>query len=114
MYKTIFHLDDEENITKVIGNINNLFKDMEEAGDEVEIEILANSNGVKAFKRDKEENKEDLAHLLEKGTEIMICNNTLNKLELSKEDLIDGIHVVTSGVGELTRKQNEGWAFIKP
>ncbi len=87
---------------------------MEQAGEEVEVEILANASGVKALKKKKLESKEAFENLLEKEVEIMICSNTFNNLGLNKEEMIEGCTLVTSGVGELTRKQQNGWAYIKP
>lgn len=114
MYKTIFHLDQEEKIVDLIRNIGNLLEDIEKAGEEIEIEILANGSGVKPFKKDNADKKEEIDELLEKNVKIAICSNTLKKLELTKDDFIEKADMVASGVGELTRKQNNGWAYIKP
>ncbi|MDY0375213.1 MAG: DsrE family protein [Desulfobacterium sp.] len=114
MYKTIFHLDEEEKITDVLRNINNLLQDMESEGEKIEIEVLANSNGVKAFKKNRDKNRDKIKNVLEKNVKIALCNNSLKKLELTKEDFIDEAFIVTSGVGELTRKQYNEWAYIKP
>lgn len=114
MYKTVFHLDQEEKIVDVIRNIGNLLEDMEDTGEEIQIEILANGSGVKPFRKENEDNKEEIKDLLEKNVKIAICSNTLKKLELTKDDFIEKTDIVASGVGELTRKQNNGWAYIRP
>ncbi|MGO1470416.1 MAG: DsrE family protein [Tissierella sp.] len=114
MYKVIFHLDDEGRVGVVYRGIMNLLHDMETEGEEVEVELLANSSGVKPFMKDKEENKEAIDLLLEKGVKIALCNNTLRVLYLTKKDFVHEATIVKSGVGELTRKQHEGWGYIKP
>jgi len=45
---------------------------------------------------------------------IALCNNALNNLRLKPEDMLPEALVVPSGVGELVRKQAEGWAYIRP
>ena len=34
--------------------------------------------------------------------------------DLDKSDLLEGVETVSSGVGELTRLQNNGHAYISP
>lgn len=113
MYKVIFHLDEETKVGVVYRSIMNLIRDMDDQGDKVEIELLAISSGVKSFLKDKEENREGINNLLDKGVKIVLCNNSLRNLYLEKKDFIDGSIVVKSGVGELARKQHEGWSYIK-
>lgn len=114
MYKVVFHLDDEGRVGIAYRGIMNLFKDMEDAGEEVEVELLANSSGVKPFMKVREENKDAIERLFKKGVKIALCNNSLRVLYLTKKDFVDDAIVVTSGVGELTRKQQDGWGYIKP
>lgn len=114
MHKVIFHFDQEEKINKLINNVNNLFNDFEEEGEELTVEILANGTGIHAFKKDALKNQQAINDLLKKGVKIALCHNSLSKSDFSKEDFIAETTQVKSGVGELTRKQNEGWAYIKP
>ena len=114
MYKVVFHLDEEGRVGIAYRGIMNLLKDMEDEGEQVEIELLANSSGVNPFMKDKEENSEAIGLMLEKGVKIALCNNTLRVLYKTKEDFIEEAIVVKSGVGELTRKQRDGWSYIKP
>lgn len=114
MYKVVFHVDDEKRVEDALRNIKNLFKDIEETKEEVKVELLANSSGVKPFKKDNKENLDSIDDLLNKDFTIALCNNTLTSLKLRKEDFLEKAIIVRSGVGELTRKQNEGWAYIKP
>lgn len=114
MYKVIFHLNEEEKVKIACRNIENLLMDIEEEGEQIEVELLIHAAAVKSCKNDGNEDNHTLKEIIEKGVRIAVCNNTLNGLGIKKEDLIDGAVVVTSGVGELTRKQYEGWAYIKP
>lgn len=114
MYKVIFHLNEEEKTEDALRNIKNLLEDMKNENERIDIELLAHSRGVNAFKKTNKENKEEIKNLLEKGLEIALCKNSLITLNLKKEDFIEEAIIVSSGVGELTKKQNEGWSYIKP
>ncbi len=114
MYKVIFHLNEEEKTEDALRNIKNLLEDMKNENERIDIELLAHSSGVNAFKKTNKENKEEIKNLLEKGVEIALCKNSLITLNLKKEDFIEEAIIVSSGVGELTKKQNEGWSYIKP
>ena len=52
--------------------------------------------------------------LQEKGIAFSACGNTLDLKDLEQSDLVDGVEVVPSGAGELTRLQDEGYAYIRP
>lgn len=114
MHKVIFHLDEEEKVEAAFSNIANLYNDIESEDEELKVELLVNSSGVKPFKAENDEHIDKIVELQERGLKIAICNNTLKALELQKQDLIKEVFIVKSGVGELTRKQNNGWAYIKP
>lgn len=114
MYKVVFHVDDEERVEGALRNITNLYKDMDGENEEVKVELLANSSGIKPFKKENKESLKNIGELLSKGLVIALCNNTLTGLKLKKEDFLDQAIIVRSGVGELTRKQSDGWAYIKP
>lgn len=45
---------------------------------------------------------------------VKACSNTLAMFDLDESDLVDGVETVSSGVGELTRLQNDGYAYIRP
>ena len=57
-YKVIFHIDEIEKSTLVIGNINNLILDLGE--ENLQVELLANSEAVKLMLVDSSEFTEKL------------------------------------------------------
>lgn len=111
-YKVIFHIDEIEKSTLVIGNINNLILDLGE--ENLQVELLANSEAVKLMLEDSSGFTEKLENLKLKNVDIVVCANSLHQLNLEKKQLFDFCIVVPSGVGELARKQSEGYAYIKP
>ena len=55
-----------------------------------------------------------LRELQNKGVTLVACNKTMESQKLEPEDLLEGVKVVPSGVGELVKKQSEGWIYIRP
>ena len=55
-----------------------------------------------------------MRELNNKGVNFVGCNNSLNSLNLKKEDLINFVNIVPVGVLELIIKQEEGYAYVKP
>lgn len=113
MYKTIFHFEDEEKIAKLLNNVMNLLDDMEEVNEEITIEVLANADAVHVFKKENKDNQADFKKLVQQGVTICVCQNSLGSRDISEDSLVEDIKIVRSGVGELTRKQQDGWAYIK-
>nr|WP_300005023.1 DsrE family protein [Tissierella sp.] len=114
MYKVIFHLNEEERVKLACRNIDNLLNDMESSDEDIKVELLIHAGAVNSCKDDNNENLDSIKNVIKRGVTVAICNNTLNGLNISKDELLEDVFVVSSGVGELTRKQNEGWAYIKP
>ena len=113
-YQVIFHLDEEpiDKVTFVLNNIINLLNDL--GGSNVEIELLVNGPAVKAFKAEESSISELIKRVQDQDVAIALCNNALNIFELQPEGMLPAAIVVPSGVGELVRKQAEGWAYIRP
>lgn len=109
-YKAIFHLDEENRANLTFRNVKGLLRDLE---DDVVVKLLANSEGIKALLQNGPY-IEEMIKLAEMGVSFAICSNTLRSMSLKKEDFPDFVTVVSSGTGELVRKQTEGWAYIRP
>ncbi len=113
-YKVIFHIDEIDKWKLLLGNVKNL---IEAVGDEkFNIEVLANSEAVKAYIGDEtlEVNVTLMEKLHHKGVKFVVCNNALKANEINVEQLFNFIHIVPAGVLELIEKQGEGYAYIKP
>ena len=111
-YKVIFHIDETLKSKLVLGNIENLITDLGE--ENLEVELLANSEAVKLMLKDSNEFSEQINDLKLKNVTFAACANSLRQMNLNKELLFDFCLVVPSGVGELVIKQTNGYAYIKP
>lgn len=110
--KVIFHIDEVERWSRVLGNIKNLLKEVEEK--DIFIEVLANGDAVKEYLKDNEKNDMTFKELSKRGVKFKACNNSLNGLDIKKADLFDFVMVVKAGVLELAEKQSKGYGYIKP
>lgn len=109
-FKVIFHLDDEERTVHAFSNMNNLIADLGE--DELNIELLTNGSGIKSLLKDQGYGKE-IDFLRRRGVIFGVCSNSMRGLNITEDKMVEGIKIVHSGVGELVKKQDLGWNYIK-
>ena len=113
-YQVIFHLDEDDS-AKVNLVINNIFNLLEDLGrDNVLIELLVNGPAVKAFQKNSQNIAERVRQLADQGVTFALCNNSLKMFGFRAEDMLEQVIIVPAGVGELVKKQSEGWAYIRP
>lgn len=112
-YRVVFQLNEEDplRINLVLSNIKNLIADF--GGENLEIELVGYSSGVKFFLNDSEY-AQIIDNLIFNGVKFAACSNTLNAMGIRTERLVKGVEVVSSGIGELVRKQSQGWIYIRP
>ncbi len=113
-YQVLFHLDEGNTfrLKLTLENIRNLIRDL--GAENVEVECVINGAGVKLFHVSTAMEEELIDILTAKSVRFAICENSLVANRVQKQDLLDGLVFVPSGVGELVKKQAEGWAYIKP
>ncbi|MDR3666554.1 MAG: DsrE family protein [Ignavibacteriaceae bacterium] len=111
-YKVVFHIDEQVKVGLTLHNISNLITDI--GGDNLEIETVANSDAVQVLVRSNNEFGPMLKELAEKQVVFCACANAMRNLGIQKDELFDFVTVVSSGVGEIVKKQAAGWAYIRP
>ncbi len=113
-YKVIFHIDEVMKWHMLLGNVSNLIKALE--GHTLSVEVLANAEAVRLYLKSSTTADEEqrLLNLSKQGVVFAACQNALNGLGIQVSELLDFVVVVPSGVAELTIKQHESYAYIKP
>ncbi len=104
-YRVVFHVD-EGNGARVIlalNNTGNLTADLGE--DNVEVELVANGEGIMALLKTQYLNKEQIAELAPKGIRFIACDNSLRQMGLGNDALLGLVAVVPAGVVEVVKKQ---------
>lgn len=112
-YKVIFHITELEKWDALLANVSNLLKEMSDV--QLEIEVLANGNAVHYYDstNEVETNLNKMKSLSDSDVRIVGCSNSLTNNGITKDKLYPFVEVVPAGVGELVRKQNEGYAYIR-
>jgi len=95
----------------VLNNAANLQKDV--GKDNIEVEIVAFGPGINMLKADSEVGNR-VQEAAEAGVAVMACQNTMRKQKLNKEDMLTTVGYVPSGVVEIMRKQQQGYAYLRP
>ena len=94
--------------------LNNLHNVQQDLGDEgVEAEIVAYGPGIGMLKGDSPVAKR-IAAALKSGAKVVACENTMKAEKLVYADMLPDIGYVPAGVTELMKKQQQGWAYIRP
>lgn len=77
----------------------------------VELVVFGNGIGIATFDSPLAER---LNETMAAGIEVAVCENTMKARKLKHEDMNAKAGFVPAGVVELIKKQQEGWAYIKP
>jgi intracellular sulfur oxidation DsrE/DsrF family protein len=93
-----------------IGNINNLIKGL--APDEVEVEVVAYSQGLGLVKNGSSMAAE-VATLQGMHVKFVACQNAMRMQHVEAKDLLPGVGMVPAGIVEVVTKQEQGWTYIK-
>jgi uncharacterized protein len=79
----------------------------------VDIEIVAYGPGLGMLKADSKVAPR-LAQALDNSIGLMACENTMHKTKTTKADMYSGIAYVKAGVTHIMKRQQEGWAYVRP
>ncbi len=108
--KAIFHVDQIERLDLALNNIIHVL----EIEPTMEIELLAHGNAVQGFLVEGNTNLSTIETLSHQGVTFALCHHSLDKFQLSQEQLSTAVTVVPAGAYELIKKQTEGFSYIKP
>jgi len=95
------------------GLMNNLKHLKAGWGDSVLIEVVAHGPGLDFLTKGKTTQEEKISHFKKMGIIFIACENTMMERKISKESIIAEAAFVRMGIGEIVRKQEQGWSYIK-
>lgn len=111
--KVVFQVSDDSaqkwNLT--LNNARNLQEDL--GADNVEMEIVVYGPGIGMLKMDSPVAAR-IADALKSGVKVVACENTMRAQKLAHADMLPKIGYVSAGVVELMKKQQEGYAYVRP
>ena len=95
---------------RFVRSVQNLVVDLEPDG--AQVEVVAHGAGLDLLLpgRGTAQPVRDLKH---RGVTFAACQNTLRSRLLTVEDLIPEVQAVTSVVGHVVRRQQQGWSYLR-
>ena len=114
--KIVFHLDESVNARWAMMLANSYMDDSPKA----RIVFVAYGPGVDFLLEDAEDRRGNpydpaVRSLVERGVEFRLCASTLSARSIAREDVLDSVVIVPSGVAEIARMQiKEAYAYLKP
>ena len=79
--------------------------------DKVEIELVALGLGIGVLKLESTQGPR-VADALKLGVHISACEVTMRRQKLTRDDMLPKIGYVAAGLGQIIKRQREGWAYI--
>lgn len=107
--RTVFHVSTPEHLSYVDAKVRNLLADETVETETVAVVVDA-GRAIDAAAGPRRGNVE---RVLAAGGRFAVCSNALGGADSDLEALHDGVERVSSGVGELTRLQHEGYAYVR-
>ncbi len=80
--------------------------------DNAKVEVVAWGPGIK-FLLKKSPYASEIQSLASYGVEFSACGNTMKALHLTKANLAEGVTVVPGAIGEIVKRDHEGWTEIR-
>jgi intracellular sulfur oxidation DsrE/DsrF family protein len=110
--RAIFQVTDNDPArwNMILNNMTNLREGV--GSESVEIELVAYGPGILMLKADSAV-RQRIAEAVKSGVKVNACQNTMNFMKLTPADMLGEIGYVPSGVVEVMRKQQQGWAYIR-
>ena len=102
-----------------LNNAENLRSFYEQAGETVQIEIVAYGPGLNLVRSDTSPVKDRIAALVGRPQPVTFsgCDNTLgrqSKQEGKEISLLPEARLVPAGIGRIVQLQEQGWTYIRP
>jgi intracellular sulfur oxidation DsrE/DsrF family protein len=112
-HKVVFQVSDAEPAkwNLALNNARNVQQDLGQ--DKVVIEIVAYGPGIGMLKMDSVVGPR-IAEALGSGVSVVACENTMKNQKLARDDMLPKIGFVEAGVVQLMKRQQEGYAYIRP
>lgn len=111
--RVVFQVSDNDpgKWSLALNNAKNVQADL--GKDKVQIEIVAYGPGLGMLKSDSKV-ADRLAGALDDSVGLIACENTMHNTKVTRDQMYEGITYVMAGVTHIMKRQQEGWAYIRP
>lgn len=95
----------------VLNNVENVRRAL--GRERTEVRLIAHGKGIGLLRTTNTTLASRIGSLAASGVRFFACENTMKRLTLTKADLLPAVGTVDSGVAEIVRLQEAGWAYLK-
>jgi len=107
------HDNDLETVNHNIGTIYNILK--EYPSESLKVAVVLYGKGMRVIKKDYDEaTLNRIKSLMEYDVEFIGCKNTMESMNWTQKDFIDGIEYVQAGIVEVIERQTSGYVGVTP
>src|SRR5947209_19407019 len=112
-HHVVFQLSEESGPAwgALILHVNNTMKSLAEDGGS-QVEVVFYGPGLLMLKKSNTAYEERLEQLSKSGVKLLACRNAMKSRNVKSEELFPFAGEVDSGIAEMVRKQEAGWAYI--
>lgn len=118
--KVLFHLSsrDPEVMRTALDELESVLDYYERTGEKAKIEMITNGGGIDLLRVDTSLFADRVLAMQKRYTNLtfVTCQNTIDRLKREHgitAKLLPGTVVIDSGVAQIMRRQQEGWAYIQ-
>lgn len=110
--------DDTSRLNQTLDDIESLLAYYRSEHQEARVEVVLNGRGLGLVRADKSKFAKRIAHLQSKYKNLTFaaCQNTIDRLKQEQGivvRLLPGVTVIDSGMAEIMRRQDQGWAYLQ-
>ena len=103
--------DDSKKWHAVLANIHNIQAELGAGNVKVAVVVIGQGLGMLMADALTANGVQDA---MAAGVEFVACGNSMKAQKIDKADLIEGVGVTVAGYVELMRRQQQGWAYLRP
>lgn len=118
--KIVVHLNESapKRIEQTLDEVESLLKLYRSTGQIARVELVVNGDGLSLLRADRSPAPERVRRMQQDYDNLtfIACQNTIDRLKRDTgvvARLLPGVVVIDSGVAQLMRRQNQGWAYIQ-
>ena len=118
--KVLIHIarDEASQLGEALNEVESLLRHYRDTRQNARVEVVINGKGLELVRIDTSAFAERIQKLQSEFDNLTFaaCQNTIDRLKREQGiivRLLPGVVVIDSGVAELTRRQNQGWAYIQ-
>ncbi|MEP6716201.1 MAG: DsrE family protein [Terriglobia bacterium] len=112
-HHVVFQLSEAEGApwSSLILHVNNTMKSLADDGGS-QVEVVFFGPGLSMLTKASKDYEERLKQLSDAGVRLVACRNAMKQRNVKSENLFPFAGEVDSGIAEIVRKQEAGWAYI--